>query len=199
MKNIFKLLAIAFVAGGMMTFTACGDDDPDTPDTPDTPTTPSVKVVFDNVDQGTMGSITATNYVNYGITVLDAFAAQQTYPGVEIYTKMTAPGNNTATFNGQGLEGDPAICEFYKERALQDQQGTTYGDWWAESASINVSKYDATNSVISFTVQATMFDAFYALVPYNENGDTHGYNNETPRAEMNVTVSNINFTTNNAQ
>ena len=201
MKNIFKLLGIAILACGMMT--ACGGDDPK-PENNDNnggnggnteDNTTSVKVVFNGADQGTMGFIQGIHSATYGVTAFDFFSNSQAHngghPGVEIYTTLTAPGNGSATLgSNNSLDGEPAICEFYEQYTLTDEQNNPYGDWWAETASINLTKYDATNGVASFTVEANMFNAYEALVPAGGQVGVEG----ASRAAMTVTAKNISFT-----
>lgn len=91
----------------------------------------------------------------------------QTYPladafwfagaGVGTYTDNTSDGLN---YNNNVIN----YVEYYETGALQNQQGTIFGDWWAKSATINVSAFDATTMDLGANVDATMFDARSAFV-----------------------------------
>lgn len=205
MKNIFKFLSIALVAGAMMV--ACNPDNengntdttPVNPQPQPQPATPSASATFAGAEYNfpvQTGMYSAT----YGLTAFDFFTSggsiTEGMPGCEIYTLLTAAGQGTATLNTSGslpqLEGDPAVLEFYMNTYLTNQSGTAYGDWWGETAEINMTTFDMDNGKASFTVNATMFDALNSFVAEG-NPDYVGFD-AAERAQMTVTATNVPFT-----
>ena len=94
-------------------------------------------------------------------------AAGDTYPLADAFW---APGNGVGTYTDNTTDGQSYnnsvinYVEYYESGALQDQNGTIYGDWWAKNATINVSTFDATSMALGADVDATMFDARTAFV-----------------------------------
>ena len=55
--------------------------------------------------------------------------------------------------------------EYYHYTFLQDPySGAIHGDYWAKSATVDVSVFDATNLSLTSTIQATMFNAYEAFI-----------------------------------
>ena len=94
-------------------------------------------------------------------------AAGDSYPLADAFW---APGNGVGTYTDatdDGMSYNNGVInyvEYYESGALQDQNGTIYGDWWAKNATINVSTFDATSMDLGADVDATMFDARTAFV-----------------------------------
>lgn len=105
-------------------------------------------------------------------------------------------GKNTGTFSGTADESNGGLSqnnsnfnyiEYYETGALTD--GTyNYGDWWAKTATVNVTAFDATSLKMSANVDATMFDAREAFV--NQAGVA-----AAPTADMKDAISNVTLTT----
>lgn len=197
MKNIFKFMGIALMACSL-TMVSCSKDENDNNDSGSgeggsTNTDPSVTVNFGGADQGTMGGIQALYASNYSIVIFDFFAdANQSFPGVELYLASTASGETTSTYDEstRSLDGgDLSICEFYEETALTNGQ-SQFGDWWAKTATSNVTSLDLTNMKASLNVNATMFWALQAFV--EDYGAVGADNAET--SSMTVAINNIALT-----
>lgn len=77
--------------------------------------------------------------------------------GVGTYSDNTSDGQEYSN-------GVINYVEYYETGALQNQQGTIFGDWWAKNATITVSAFDATTLDLGAIVDATMFDARSAFV-----------------------------------
>lgn len=209
MKNIFKFLSIALVAGAMMV--ACNPDNengntdttPVNPQPQPQPATPSASATFAGAEYN-FPVQTGMYVASYGISAFDFFTSggsiTEGMPGCEIYTSLTSAGQGSATLDVSGsrpvLDGDPSVLEFYMNTYLSDQQGYAYGDWWGETAEINMTAFDMDNGKASFTVNATMFDALNSFVPgtdANPNPTYVGFD-AAERAQMTVTATNVPFT-----
>jgi len=77
--------------------------------------------------------------------------------GVGTYTDNTSDGMN---YSNNVIN----YVEYYETTGLQNQQGDKFGDWWAKSATITVSAFDATSMDLGANVNATMFNAEAAFV-----------------------------------
>ena len=109
----------------------------------------------------------------------------QEYPIADCATYASAVGQySDATSDGQSYNNNViAYIEYYENTSLTD--GTyNYGDWWAKSANINVTVFDATSMNLSATVNATMFDAYSAFV------DGNGFD-AAPTANLDVNIANV--------
>lgn len=198
MKNIFKFMGIALMACSL-TMVSCSKDEENSDNNGgngnggSTNTDPSVTVNFGGADQGTMGGIQALYASNYSIVIFDFFAdANQSFPGVELYLASTASGETTSTYDDSNMSldgGDLSICEFYEETALSNGQ-SQFGDWWAKTATSNVTSLDLTNMKASLNVNATMFWALQAFV--EDYGAVGADNAET--SSMTVAINNIALT-----
>lgn len=132
--------------------------------TPPTPTN-GVSVTFSS-DSWTAGQISGAYYADYG--AWDIYSCKTTsdeYPKADCCAYAAATGQySDATSDGENYDNNVvAWIEYYESTTLTD--GTNpYGDWWAKSANINVSAFDATAMTMSANVNATMFDAYTAFV-----------------------------------
>ena len=91
----------------------------------------------------------------------------QTYPLADAFWYVgNGVGNySDATTDGMSYSNNVInYVEYYESGALQDNNGTIYGDWWAKNASINVTAFDATSMNLGAEVSATMFNAREAFV-----------------------------------
>ncbi|MBR3829580.1 MAG: hypothetical protein IKR79_02150 [Bacteroidales bacterium] len=90
----------------------------------------------------------------------------QSYPLADAFWFGNSTGSFTDnTSDGQNYNNNVInYVEYYETGALQNQQGTLFGDWWAKSATINVSAFDATSMDLGANVDATMFNAREAFV-----------------------------------
>lgn len=189
MKNIFKLMGIALIAGSM--FVACGEKENGGEDT-----TPSVSVTFDGTNYNTFASQVVSTGTTQGQDWIDfrfsptALQQAQTVadlvPGFEVMLLGNAAGSFESTgVNANGyLTGSVFVYEWYAETALQDENGTLYGDWWAQSAKVELTKFDVTAKLASLEGTGKMFDAYNALV------EQMGIE-AAPKADMTVSLKNI--------
>lgn len=158
------------------------------------PTEPSVKVTFNGSSweagdfAGLFYSGTMQDGTPYtGWVVSAAQTAGSAYPTCDV---ATLTGTNTGTFSAQASSsngglggGDFNYIEYYNETSLTD--GTyTYGDWWAKTATLNVTAFDATALTLSSNLNATMFDAYTAFV------DQAGVD-AAPTAPMTDVITNV--------
>jgi hypothetical protein len=100
-----------------------------------------------------------------------AYQSQSSYfPHIDIIA-TSETGTHTETAGEQGfMIGETFYgVDYYAETYLFSVNQTTgdtsyYGDWWAKTATINTTNFDATGLTITTVVNATMFDALDALV-----------------------------------
>ena len=147
---------------------------------------PSVKVTFNNAVWDA-NAFQARYFESQG--AWDVFAGKenmQEFPIADCAAFADAIGTySDATTDGQNYQNQViAFIEYYDDSALQDQQGNTYGDWWAKSANIDVTDFDILNMVMTANVGATMFDAEAAFV------DGVGFD-AAPTAPMTVKMNNV--------
>ena len=133
------------------------------------PTDPAVKVTF-NGSNWDAGSIQGAYYASYSAWNVYAEAAADDYPksDVAMYTG-TATGSHTdavdpstAFLSTRGSEF--GWVDYYEDSYLYDQDGNVFGDWWAKTATVNVTAFDATALTMTANVNATVFDAAEALI-----------------------------------
>ena len=193
MKKLFKLFALALLAGSMMTFVACGGDDPNTPDnpntpdTPDTPNTPGaagyVKLVFaaENIDYtAPQDSVVAVSQNGTAIIYSCPRACSLNGTQVSGYFPMTLISMPTTAGT---YDTTAATTQLYTGNF--NQYGYSYSDWACETLSIKVTGFDAATATISANVTSTMVDQFtYATTENMELADA-------PRADLTATVSSL--------
>ena len=154
---------------------------------------PEVKVTF-NSDKWDAGSIEGAYYSTSAAWNVYAEAAPQDYPKADVAMFTgTATGSHTdavdpetAFLSTRGSEF--GWVDYYYDSYLYDQEGNVYGDWWAKSATVNVTAFDATALNMSANVTATVFDAAEALI------DGAGIDG-AQAAALGVNMSNINLST----
>ncbi len=152
------------------------------------PVEPGVKVTFNNAVWDAK-QVAGAYYEDRG--AWDVFAAKVSsseLPLVECAAFADAVGTySDATTDGQTFQNQViAFCEYYDAHILQDEEETTYGDWWAKSANIEVSSFDILNMTITANVGATMFDAYTAFV------EGQGFA-AAPTAPMTMKVTEVNM------
>ncbi len=140
------------------------------------PSNPGVKVTFNGSTwdasdyagsyfTGTLQSGQA--YAGWGVS-----AAQNSDGSYPVSSVSMLTGKNTGSFTGTAGENgaissnDFNFIEYYKDSYLYDESNpdTHFGDWWAKSATVNVTAFDATSLNMSANVNATMFNASEAFV-----------------------------------
>ena len=99
-------------------------------------------------------------YSGVGAVLVYGQAVQnQEFPLINMAFYTTSTGTYTDAINsGFGYtNGIIAFLEYWEARTWQSNS-YVYGDWWAESATINVTALDLTAMTVSMTVNATMFE-----------------------------------------
>ena len=161
--------------------------------------TPGVKVTFkgSSWDAGDYAALFYSGTMQDGTpysgwVVSAAKTADSQYPTCDV---AMLSGKNTGTFTGtaDGTNGGlPAsssfnYIEYYETGGITDGN-YDYGDWWAKTATVNVTAFDATSLKMSANVDATMFDANEAFV--NGSGVA-----AAPTAAMKDAITNVTLTT----
>ena len=143
------------------------------------------------------GSFFPTQYGNaWDVAAVPQDAQSEVSPNTKtVYIPMAdvsmITGTNTGSFTGTagedgGLSSDFSYLEYYNQGYLYDDT-YNYGDWWAKSATVNITAFDATSLVMSANVTATMFDSYNALV---EGAGVNG----APTASLTETITNVTLT-----
>lgn len=92
--------------------------------------------------------------------------AHTVLPIIDIASSATE-GSIHATADTSGNLNSDKIkwIEYYHYTFMQDpQSGAIHGDYWAKSATIDVSVFDATDLTLSSNIIATMFNAYEAFI-----------------------------------
>lgn len=147
-----------------------------------------INVTFGS-DQWTATYFGIPYYASYSLMDILAYQTQgSSYPSIDIIA-TTELGTHSEDANANGFMSGESFynVDYFDQTTLfsvGDNGDTSfYGDWWAKSATINTTAFDATAMTITTVVNATMFDAMTALV----NGA--GIPN-APTKTMTVTVGN---------
>ncbi len=188
MTKYFKLLGVALIAMSLA-LVSCKEDpqgngDPGTENPgPNPPDDPGTGGGGDTQQAGTVNvtfgdqawtSVTAGGvfYSQYGVIDVIAKGSQENYPKIDV--AVAATGNGTIQDEiGSDLAypgGEIEWCEYYaaKTWTINNQP---YGDWWAKSATINVTALDATALTVSANINAVMFELESIMEPgVNEQG-----------------------------
>lgn len=175
-----KFLGIALLACGLM-FTSCKKDDKtaNNSSSSETPgggsgggqTTPDGSTVTFNGVKWTAATVQGQYLPDYEVWDVYSFkvenAGAQDFPYADV---CMGSGTNTGTFtatidvnSGELDNEDFRYIEYYKDRRLTDQT-YYYGDWWIKTGTVKVTAFDATSLKMTANVNATMFDAYEALV-----------------------------------
>ncbi|MCQ2299010.1 MAG: hypothetical protein MJZ81_02650 [Bacteroidales bacterium] len=184
MKNVFKFLGIALLASSLV-LVSCGKEeennnnngtennggnnngDNNGGNNGGNNTTESATVTFSG-DTWTAEGIQSKYYADYQVVTatLGGDAAFANFPLVEFAIYRDAAGTYTDNFDiaNQAWGNDIyAWVEYYEETYISDGQ-TAYGDWWASSATTNITAIDLTAGKVSATCNANMFSAVEAFV-----------------------------------
>lgn len=129
-----------------------------------------INVTFGS-DQWTSSYFGIPYYSTLGVIDIIAYQIQTSYfPHIDIIA-TSETGTHTETAGEQGFMSGETFygVDYYAETSLYSVNQTTgdtsyYGDWWAKTATINTTNFDATGLTITTVVNATMFDALDALV-----------------------------------
>lgn len=147
-------------------------EDPTPQPQPD-PVPPTVPTPSGNGVAVTFGTSTwqgaetyATHYDDYGAwQVYTSKTTSEEFPNLDIIAYADAVGNYTdATTDGRNYGDVLNALEYYETTYLVDGNNNYYGDWWAKSATINVTAFDATALTMTANVSAVMFSAAEAFV-----------------------------------
>jgi len=164
MKNIFKFMGLALVAGSLL-FTACKKDEPENNDTtPNQPVSTVVKTVNFDGSEWTPASIYATEYASYGLINWSVEGgANASDPMTFGYSGNTA--GRTFEFDGNST----GIASYYYWMYLRndDDYYTAMGSdstmhdypmWQPYTCVNNFQAFDANANTVSMTVNAQVFD-----------------------------------------
>lgn len=128
-----------------------------------------IRVTFGNYNW-TAGYYGIINFIPEGYNVMRiiAYTSQyNVYPEVDIAATPSLGTHTETTQNGY-MSGDPFnYVDYYENTSLfSESNGDTiwYGDWWAKTATINTTKFDATAGIVTTVVNANMFSALEAFV-----------------------------------
>ncbi len=188
MKNIFKFMGLALVAGSLL-FTACKKDENDTTDT--TPAEPqtTANVTFKGQTWEVGATNTNTQYVEqYGIMYERLYKVQQQLPYVDIMHSVQ-PGTYTSeaiietneeegytyvdSYTGMQDMGLYAV-EYGEQQQVQGSQSAS-GDWGLLNGSLKLTAFEISSLTASMELTATMYDFYswaYALVDNVEDAET---------------------------
>ena len=181
MTKYFKLLGVALLATSLC-LTSCDptEDDPTTdpgteqpdpgtgdnpdPGTGDNPGTPDgVTVTFGSDSWEAVQSVGA--YMSqYGIVAAIAVGDQSGKPRMDAYVYASSTGTITDQITEELTYANESIyrLEYYLEGGItltyEDGSQGQFGDWWAKSATINVTGLDLTAMTLSANINAVMFD-----------------------------------------
>lgn len=197
MKNVFKFLGIALIASSLV-FVSCAKEEENTTNNNGTEnnggennggnTDQTVATCTFDGTTWTAAYNVAKHYGSYSVVLvrLAEAADASTYPIADVAVSRDATGTYTDTYDGSAWANDVVnYIEYYEETYLTD--GTyQYGDWWAESANINITKADLTAGKLTATINCGMFKATEALV---EGGDFA----TASRCNMTVNVQNVDY------
>ncbi len=148
-----------------------------------------INVTFGS-DTWAAGYFGIVNYDAYGLMNIIAYKSQTSaYPSIDILA-TNATGTHEETAQEGFMSGETFYNVDYYESsslfALDQTTGDTiwYGDWWAKSATINTTEFEANAGYVTTVVNATMFSALEAFV--------HGAGLEgAPVKTMNVSCGHV--------
>ena len=188
MTKYFKLLGVALIATSLA-LVSCkedpqGNNDPGTenpdpgtnpdPDPDPEPTTPGIKVTFgsQNWDAETAVGMCSPMDGDVLAIALSEKDSMYVWPRADVYVwtnGATAPttfqDNFIITETGQfGYENSNfAYIHYYDDGAVVDQNNRLYGDWWAKTATVNMTALDLTALTVDMTANAVMFEVLPVL------------------------------------
>lgn len=172
MKNIFKLMGIALLASSMI-FVSCKKDN--TTDEPIQTIPDGVNVTF-NGESWTAAVSQCTHYTAQTAMQFSAMKSDsEQFPAFDEVIYSDAVGTTTETTQEANMgqftdDNTHGWVEYYKEGALQDQNGHTFGDWWASEATTDIKALDLTALKVTAVMEGTFFSALEAWVGDNAVG-----------------------------
>lgn len=150
-----------------------------------------INVTFGS-DNWAAGYYGIVDYTPYGYPFMNIIAYQSqtsAYPSIDIMA-TNATGTHEETAQQGYMNGESFYnVDYYESTSLFSLDQTTgdtvwYGDWWAKSATINTTEFDANTGYVTTVVNATMFSALEAFV--------HGAGLEgAPVKTMNVSCGHV--------
>lgn len=198
MKNIFKLMGLALIAGSMM-FVACNKDDEGNGgngnNTPE-PVKNEVKVTFGSNSWTAQYSKCVVSAQQQAIVLAACEGTASTsYPQIQFYMEWDgAPAAGTFTGEpsvdltaGEANAGNPYLWYFTDDQNIINFGGNPAGNWWANPVEMNITTLDLDALTISATATATMADLLSCL----QNGTA--WENAETRA-LTLTVTNLEMT-----
>lgn len=130
-------------------------------------------------------------YATYGAYTVAAYsgASADEYPIFSMASYKTTTGSASDQYSESKAAGWQnevfSYLEYYDEMYLSD--GTyEYGDWWGKTATLNVTAFDATELVVSATLNAVMFSAYEAFVPAGGQTGMEGASTKNMSVNMNA-------------
>ena len=201
MKNIFKLMGVALIAGSML-FVACNkdenNDDQNNNNNNNQPVNndPTVSVKWNGAEQ-TIGYQNAYSIQNV-VYMMDLAKGITTEDGVdyidmpEFVVALATNGTQwglTAQFNSDAIQS--FVTEVYYETYFQDQQGNEFGDYelYDLGAEPSVTNFDATANKadidlnLIFASYADVMDAYHTYV--ENGGDLNSLSDEEYKTIIN--------------
>ena len=186
MTKYFKLLGVALIATSLA-FVSCekpsegndpgteqGDPTPNPDPDPEPPTTPGIKVTFGSQSWDAETAVGMCSPMDGDVLAIALSEKDSMYvwPRADVYVwtnGATAPTTFQDNFiiNAQGQfgyeGGNFAYVHYYDDGAIVDQNNRLYGDWWAKTATVNMTALDLTALTVSMTANAVMFEALPVL------------------------------------
>lgn len=150
-----------------------------------------INVTFGS-DQWSAGYAGIIYYTSFNLMNIIGYQSQSSpYPSIDIFATVET-GVHTDQIDANGQMSGTAFynVDYYAATTLYNpNNGDTlyFGDWWAKTATINTTNFDATAMKVTTVVNATMFDAVAAFI------DERGID-AAPTKTLNVTVGNYDLT-----
>ncbi|MCR5065995.1 MAG: hypothetical protein K6A67_09560 [Bacteroidales bacterium] len=211
MKNIFKFMGLALIAGSLM-FTACKKDDDtntnnDTTNNNQEETIPDgVKVTFGTDSWTPVDASYCYTFYSAGMGLMSEYYKGNTYAdSYEFITTQTEVGTESATLSEQTYSFPQSskiiTCEYSKQGLIYfpseieedpetgELDTTFYRDHWAYEANFNIKALDADNLTVSAILTAKMFNTSDVFV---QGGVAPSQAN---LVDMKVTLGNVQMVT----
>ena len=191
MTKYFKLLGVALIAMSMALVSCDPTEENPTDDQqqdqndnnggnggggndPEPPTTPGIKVTFGSQSWDAETAVGMCSPMDGDVLAIALSEKDSMYvwPRADVYVwtnGATAPttfqDNFIITETGQfGYENSNfAYVHYYDDGAVVDQNNRLYGDWWAKTATVNMTALDLTALTVDMTANAVMFEALPVL------------------------------------
>ena len=206
MKNIFKFMGMALIAGSLL-FVACNkdenDDNGNNNNNQNQPATPKATVTFGSATWEVGASVGTNQYVaQYGLMYERLYKVDEQLPYVDLFHTPTAgtytteaniatqyEGTDSAYTDVSGdTDADHVYSIEYGEQTQVQTQSGYHGDWAMLNATMTISSFDANALKASFNVTARMYDYYswmYSLVNDVEDADVEN---------LTIAVENFTFT-----